>query len=57
MAEHERVVRVKSWSELPEILEPGEYYINGRKYTIKATVSKKAVKDAIMRAKKKGVRI
>ena len=25
----EKIVRVKSWDELPEVLEPGEYKVNG----------------------------
>ncbi|MEB2836653.1 MAG: hypothetical protein GSR80_001014 [Desulfurococcales archaeon] len=52
-----RVVRVKSWSELPEVLEPGVYYVDGRKYTIRVRVSRKAVVDAIRRAKRGGVRV
>ena len=52
-----RIVRARSWSELPEILEPGVYYVNGRRYTIRVRVSKKAVVEAIRRAKRKGARI
>ena len=52
-----RIIRVSGWSELPDVLEPGIYYIDGHKYTIKARVSKKAVLDAIRRAKKKGSRV
>ena len=52
-----RVVRVKSWSELPETLEPGVYEVDGRAYTILARVSKRAVVNSIRRAKKSGTRL
>ncbi len=35
-----RVVRAKSWSELPEILEPGTYYVDGSKFVIHEPVEK-----------------
>ena len=38
-----RIVRARSWSELPEILEPGVYYVNGTKIVIRETVEKDEV--------------
>ncbi len=29
-----RVIKARSWDELPEILEPGEYYVDGERFTI-----------------------
>ena len=34
MAQKTRVVRAKSWEELPEVLEPGVYEVNGEMFTI-----------------------
>lgn len=52
-----RIVRARSWSELPETLEPGVYYVNGEKHTIKARVRKEDLLKALRRASKKGVRV
>ncbi len=29
-----RIVRVKSWADLPEVLEPGEYHVGGERFVI-----------------------
>ena len=49
-----RVVKVKTWNELPEILEPGVYYINGERITVKERVSRDSLKRTIMIMKKRG---
>ena len=52
-----KVVRARSWSELPEVLEPGVYYVNGVRHTIEARVRKEDLLKALRRASRKGVRI
>jgi len=34
VAQKTRVVRAKSWEELPEVLEPGVYEVYGERFTI-----------------------
>ena len=48
-----RVVRVKSWSELPEVLEPGEYYVNGERVVMRERVSRDALKRTIIIMKRR----
>jgi len=36
--ERVKVVKVKSWAELPEILEPGIYNVGGVTFTIKEPI-------------------
>ena len=38
-----RVVKARSWNELPEILEPGEYHVDGVRITIREPVEKDEV--------------
>ncbi|MEB3778630.1 MAG: hypothetical protein GSR85_00135 [Desulfurococcales archaeon] len=57
MTKPEKVVRVKSWSELPETLEPGVYYVDGERHTIKARVRREDLLKALRRASRKGARI
>ncbi len=52
-----RVVRVESWSEIPEVLEPGVYIVNGERHTIRARVLKEDLLKALRRAAKKGIRV
>ena len=42
-----KVVKVKSWDELPEILEPGVYNVNGETITVEEDVSKEVVIQAL----------
>ncbi len=42
-----RVVKVKSWDELPEILEPGVYNVDGEVHVIEEDVPKKAILRAL----------
>jgi len=46
-----RIVRAKSWSELPEVLEPGTYYVGGERIVVRERVSRDSLKRtfAIMR--------
>ena len=48
-----RVVRVRSWSELPDILEPGEYYVNGERVVVRERVSRDALKRTIVIMKRR----
>ena len=47
-----RVVRVRSWSELPDILEPGEYHVDGEKFVVYEPVERDFMKMAIRGIKK-----
>ena len=38
-----KIIKVKDWSELPEILKPGTYYIDGVKVTVRKPVEKEEV--------------
>lgn len=38
-----KVVKARSWKDLPEILEPGIYNVSGETYTIEEDVPKKVV--------------
>jgi len=42
-----KVVKVKSWDELPDILEPGVYNVNGETITIEEDVPKEVVIQAL----------
>ena len=35
-----RDTHVKAWDELPEVLEPGVYFVNGEKHTILETIER-----------------
>ena len=47
MTERIRVVKVRSWDELPEILEPGIYNVNGETHVIEEEVPKKVILRAL----------
>ncbi|NPA05738.1 MAG: hypothetical protein GXO09_06570 [Crenarchaeota archaeon] len=36
----QKIIRAKSWDELPEILEPGEYEVNGERFRIMEPVER-----------------
>ncbi|NPA05450.1 MAG: hypothetical protein GXO09_05090 [Crenarchaeota archaeon] len=38
-----KIVKVKSWDELPEILEPGEYEVDGVRITIAEALPREVV--------------
>ncbi len=54
MAKPEKIVKAKSWSELPETLEPGVYFINGDRIVVRETVSRDALKRTIVIMKRRG---
>ena len=47
MAQKARVVRARSWDELPEVLEPGTYYINGEGIEAWEPVSKASLRRTL----------
>ena len=47
-----RVIMAKSWDELPEVLEPGEYHVDGERFTIVEPVEKEFMRMAISGIKK-----
>ena len=51
VAQKPRIVKAGSWSELPDVLEPGVYIINGARIVVKERVSRDSLKRtfAIMR--------
>jgi len=57
MVKRLRVVKANSWDELPEVLEPGVYYVNGERHTIRARVSRDALVKTIERANKEKERL
>jgi hypothetical protein len=40
LAGETRVVRGKNWSELPEVLKPKVYYVDGEKFVVYKPVGK-----------------
>ncbi len=48
-----KIVKAHSWEDLPEILEPGIYNINGEIHVIEEDVPKKAILRAL-KYKKQG---
>ena len=38
-----KVVRVRSWSELPEVLEPGVYVVGGRCFVVVERVEREVM--------------
>ena len=42
-----KVVKAKSWRDLPEILEPGIYNVGGETYTIEEDVPKRVILRAL----------
>ena len=47
-----RVVRVKSWSELPDTLEPGIYKIDGATLKLKEPLDKDEAKELVSLVKR-----
>jgi len=47
VAKQLRVVKAKSWSELPEILEPGEYHVSGEKFIVYEPVEKEFMRMTV----------
>jgi hypothetical protein len=41
------VVRARSWSELPETLKPGVYYVAGERFTVYEAVEKEFMQRVI----------
>ena len=47
----------RSWSELPEVLEPGVYIVDGRRLTVREPVGREALRKAVARLSRSGTRI
>ena len=47
MSSRAKVVRVKSWDELPDTLSPGVYYVDGVKVEVRGRVPKEEVRMAV----------
>ena len=47
-----RVIRVKSWSELPDILEPGIYKIDGATLKLKEPLDKDEARELVSLVKR-----
>ncbi len=45
--ERVKIVKAKSWEELPEILEPGIYNVGGETYIIEGGIPKKVILRAL----------
>ncbi len=43
----QKVVRVRSWSELPEVLKPGVYEVEGERFTVVEPVEREFIRMAI----------
>jgi len=48
----ERVVRVKSWSELPETLEPGVYEVDGARLEIREPLERDEARELVRLVKR-----
>ena len=47
-----RIIQVKNWSDLPEILEPGTYKINGATLKLKEPIYKDEAKELVSLVKR-----
>ena len=56
MVEGQRVVRAEKWEDLPEVLEPGVYYVNHERIVVKERVSRESLKRALSIMKERGGR-
>ncbi len=52
MASKARAVKVKSWDELPEVLEKGVYYVNGVKFVVSERVERDVMRTFIKTVKR-----
>ena len=52
-----RVVRVRDWSLLPRVLEPGVYIVGSRRLTVLEPISRDSLVKALRRAPRRGRRI
>ena len=52
-----KIVKARSWSELPEVLEPGVYIVDGRRLTVREPVGRDTLRRALARLSKSGTRI
>ena len=52
MAQKTRVVKAKTWDELPEVLEPGEYHVDSERFTVVEPVEKEFMRMAVSGIKK-----
>lgn len=57
MAQKPRIIKARSWSELPEVLEPGVYIVDGRRLTVREPVGRDTLRRALARLSKSGTRI
>lgn len=48
----EKVVRVRSWDELPEVLEPGVYEIDGARITLREPLPREVVQRSYKLARR-----
>jgi len=57
VAQKTRIVKARTWNDLPEVLEPGVYIVDGRKLTVREPVGRDALRKALARLSKSGTRI
>ncbi len=50
-----KVIRVKSWDELPEVLKPGVYIVNGKRIEVYEPVHRENLRRIMRRLPRKGV--
>jgi len=49
-----RIVKAGSWSELPEVLEPGVYIINGARIVVRERAPRDSLKRTFAIMKRRG---
>ncbi|MEB3789556.1 MAG: hypothetical protein GSR72_06660 [Desulfurococcales archaeon] len=42
-----KIIVAKNWKDLPEILRPGEYYVDGERFVVETPVEKEFMKMAV----------
>jgi len=52
-----RIVKARTWEELPEVLEPGVYIVDDTKLTVREPVGREALRKALTRLSRSGTRI
>lgn len=54
MAQETSITRARSWKDLPEVLEPGVYIVDGEKVVVRERVSRDSLRRTLSIMKRLG---